>query len=218
MESMAASRYLRAPQQARSRETLNRLLEATRELLAERGFDEISVEDIARRAGSSKGSFYQRFPDKDSLLLFLIERESERARKRWRAFLRPERWSDGTLREFLDAFVDRLLEIYRQRRHLMRAFAQRVAVVEDEEVRRHARELNETVLEGLRAVVSSKREQVAHPDPEAACVFLVRFLSAAMPSLLLGIPGGDREPSDGSVVEPEIRRMVAAYLIGLQEG
>ena len=59
------------PQQERSRQALRRLYEATAELLAERTFDGISVKEIAAAARVSVGSVYQRFENKDALLLAL---------------------------------------------------------------------------------------------------------------------------------------------------
>ena len=61
-------RWIRPPQQARSQETLERLLDAAETLVAEKGFDDTPVAEVARRAGSSVGAFYTRFPDKDALL------------------------------------------------------------------------------------------------------------------------------------------------------
>ena len=64
----------RTPRQSRSRATLDRLLDATATLLAEKPFDEASVAEITRRAGTSVGAFYGRFPDKESLLDCFDER------------------------------------------------------------------------------------------------------------------------------------------------
>lgn len=59
---------IRPPLQARSRETLGRLLAAAREMLEATDWGELAVTDLCRRASSSVGSFYARFPGKDALL------------------------------------------------------------------------------------------------------------------------------------------------------
>lgn len=56
------------PRQARSRDTQNRILLATRALLGDRSFEDITVTDIVRQSRSSVGAFYARFRDKDGLL------------------------------------------------------------------------------------------------------------------------------------------------------
>lgn len=63
-----------APAQERASETLDRLLDATLELLEERSFRDISVEDICARADRSVGSFYARFDDKSGILRALYAR------------------------------------------------------------------------------------------------------------------------------------------------
>ena len=52
--------------QNRSRKTRDALLAAGWKLLAKSSWDQISVNDIVAAAGSSVGSFYSRFTDKDS--------------------------------------------------------------------------------------------------------------------------------------------------------
>jgi AcrR family transcriptional regulator len=49
-----------------------RILEAARELFAERGI-EVTLDDIAHRAGLGVGTVYRRFPDRESLVEALFE-------------------------------------------------------------------------------------------------------------------------------------------------
>jgi AcrR family transcriptional regulator len=49
-----------------------RILVAAREAFAERGL-EVGVEEIARRAGVGKATFFRRFPTKDALILAILE-------------------------------------------------------------------------------------------------------------------------------------------------
>ena len=55
---------VQAPRQARSQRTFDNLLDAAEDLLNEKSFLEISINEIVSRAGSSVGSFYARFDDK----------------------------------------------------------------------------------------------------------------------------------------------------------
>jgi AcrR family transcriptional regulator len=59
------------PQQQRAQDSLDKLIESTRELLARKDFDDISVADIARNAGVSVGTFYTRFPTREHILAHL---------------------------------------------------------------------------------------------------------------------------------------------------
>lgn len=62
------------PQQGRSRDTVDALLEATAQLLVKDGYDKASTNKIALKAGVSIGSLYQYFPSKESLVAELLER------------------------------------------------------------------------------------------------------------------------------------------------
>jgi AcrR family transcriptional regulator len=68
-----------APRRSRKREsTRQRVLDAAREVFAERGVIGGTVEDICERAGFTRGAFYSNFTDKDEVLEALIEREHTR--------------------------------------------------------------------------------------------------------------------------------------------
>lgn len=58
--------------QDRAHRTRAALLEAAASLWADRGYDDVSVSDIAARAGVAKGSFFYYFPTKEHLLLELV--------------------------------------------------------------------------------------------------------------------------------------------------
>ncbi|MFU8840416.1 MAG: TetR/AcrR family transcriptional regulator [Nitriliruptoraceae bacterium] len=64
-------RLSRAEQQALTRD---RLLEAAASVFAEHGVDGAAIDDIAARAGYSRGAFYSNFSDKTELLIALCDR------------------------------------------------------------------------------------------------------------------------------------------------
>jgi AcrR family transcriptional regulator len=64
-----------SPRRARTRE---RLMDAAFEVFAEQGLAATSVEQIAERAGFTRGAFYSNFSTKEELLLALMERERDR--------------------------------------------------------------------------------------------------------------------------------------------
>ena len=60
--------------QARSRATVDALVEATARILVKEGFDKASTNRIADVAGMSVGSLYQYFPSKEALVAAVAER------------------------------------------------------------------------------------------------------------------------------------------------
>ena len=77
MDPMAAVKVetrKRLTREERRRETRQRLIDAAEAVFAERGFHGASVEEIAERAGYTRGAFYSNFDDKDEVLLALYDR------------------------------------------------------------------------------------------------------------------------------------------------
>lgn len=80
------------------------LLRSGSELLARRGHDEVSIEEIAEAAGVSKGLLYHYFPTKKDFILAALERGETQLEERLRPDPRldPEAQLDAGLEAFLD--------------------------------------------------------------------------------------------------------------------
>lgn len=61
------------PTQERSRQTVRAILEATAQVLVQRGYEGTTTGAVVERAGVSIGTLYQYFPNKESLVAALIE-------------------------------------------------------------------------------------------------------------------------------------------------
>jgi AcrR family transcriptional regulator len=71
----------REPSQKRSRERVERILAATRDLLEEQGLAAITTTRIAVRAGLPVGSIYQYFPDKSAIFCSMYAEYLHRIRQ-----------------------------------------------------------------------------------------------------------------------------------------
>ncbi|MGH1412249.1 MAG: TetR/AcrR family transcriptional regulator [Pelagimonas sp.] len=60
------------PIQKRTLQTRARLLEAARQVVEETGYPALRTEEVVKRAGTAKGTFFAHFPDKDALMDHLI--------------------------------------------------------------------------------------------------------------------------------------------------
>jgi AcrR family transcriptional regulator len=61
-------------QKRRVKATRLKLLNAARDMFAEKGFDSTTIDDITERADVGKGTFYYHFTDKDDVIAELVER------------------------------------------------------------------------------------------------------------------------------------------------
>jgi AcrR family transcriptional regulator len=79
LEALPAAR--KQPAQIRSKERLERILAAARELMAHKGSDQVKMSEIASLADISIGSLYQYFPEKSALIRTLAEQYNAESRR-----------------------------------------------------------------------------------------------------------------------------------------
>src|SRR3954466_11107995 len=102
---------LRPPLQNRSRESLERVLEAGQKLLEEEGFEGFTLQEVSRRAKVSIGSIYARAPSKEELILAIYDREMERIGAEREGFAAPPHREGLTSRELVETLVREMAEI-----------------------------------------------------------------------------------------------------------
>jgi AcrR family transcriptional regulator len=83
-EKIPLPRLNREESQARTRSLL---IEAARNEIVNKGFAQASVRDIADAAGFSQDAFYSNFPDKEAILLELVQRHQSEERAKIEAAL-----------------------------------------------------------------------------------------------------------------------------------
>ncbi len=103
-----SSSLRRQPNQNRSRERVERILDCATALIAESGSDAMRMSEVARRASISIGSLYQYFPDKGAIVRMLAERYNAEGRACIEAGLADVRTAD----ELHDAFGALIDEYY----------------------------------------------------------------------------------------------------------
>jgi AcrR family transcriptional regulator len=113
------------PRQRRSRETRDRLLQATRELLEERTFEDLTIQQIATRAGCPVGAFYGRFGGKEAILPQLLQMHYAEVEREVSTAFRPEAWLGAPLERRVDAVVDHLLSVAQRQPGLIRTLVLR---------------------------------------------------------------------------------------------
>lgn len=97
----------RQPTQQRSRERVERMLQAASALIEEKGSDAMRMGEVAEWAKVSIGSLYQFFPDKAAIIRALAERYNAAGRD----CIEAELGQVGTKAELQAAFA-RLIDIY----------------------------------------------------------------------------------------------------------
>jgi AcrR family transcriptional regulator len=165
--------WVKPTHQARSQETLERILDAAEEVISERGFDNATVSEIVRRGKSSVGAMYARFNDKDSLLACLHERFCDQASATTDAALDALRWEGTTIGEIISNVMPFLVHVYHHKRGLIRAFIVRGST--DHQFAERGSSLSRSISEKLIDLFMARRNEIRHPDPVLAVDFALRM-------------------------------------------
>jgi AcrR family transcriptional regulator len=180
-----ASSNARPARQERSRRTLERLLDSAEALLALGGLDVATVPAIAARSGLSVGVVYRRFPDKDALIRAVYERFFARSRESNRAALEPTKWARVPTAQILRSLIGGMVAGYRLRRGLLAALLLYAETHPDKRFRRRADQLNREALDGIAALLLSRKKDLRHPDPAEAVRFCLLLVASALRTFVL---------------------------------
>jgi AcrR family transcriptional regulator len=165
-------------QQHRSLQTFERLLSAAEALLAERPFEEVSVNDICVRAGHSVGAFYRRFESREGLLQVLHERYTERAIHLQSRALNPARWEGVPLREMLEQVIAEIVKVTQQNANFLLATAH--LAVSDQTVASREGRIHAEFQACISRLILLRVESIGHPRPRAAALFCALQLRAVL--------------------------------------
>jgi AcrR family transcriptional regulator len=205
MKKASRAGVRRKPSQRRSRVTVDAILDAAARVFEERGYGAGTTNRVAERAGVSIGSLYEYFPNKDALLVAVIERELERELGKLLGTLEPAASSRGLAAQ-LRAFADTLVELHARRPALHRILFEQAehpagahaCVLRFEEALAHA------LAESLRRARPWLR------DPDTAAHLIVQTTeSLAHRYVLRGIHDLGREAFVG-----ELTRLLLGYVGG----
>jgi AcrR family transcriptional regulator len=175
--------WVRAPRQARSQATLERFVEATRQLLDERSFDDITVADIVHRAERTVGSFYARFDDKYAVLYELVSRVDSRINDVVRAFCDPVRWEGQPLADFVEESVRLNVQAYRRTPAMFRAAL--CAATNDERFREARIGVLSFCAEQQKRFVLTRADETHCADPARASDQMFELVAAMLDHELL---------------------------------
>jgi AcrR family transcriptional regulator len=185
---MKRARKPRAPQQARSRDTERRLLDAAEAVLVKYGAEGTTLPRIAREAGVAPATVYRRFRDKEALMAAVFRRFAERSSAGTREAFNPESVRSLGLTQFATNVVQNMVRGFRASAPLTRA-AMRYAELNPR--LEAVRETGDSEARSFQQMVDTFRmwrDEIHRPDPEQA----IRFAFLVVASMLRDLITFDR--------------------------
>jgi AcrR family transcriptional regulator len=201
------------PKQRRSQETLVRLLRATRELLEETVFEDLTIQQIATRAGCSVGTFYGRFRNKDAILPCLLETHYAEMEREMDAAFSGESWDVAPLNRRVDVVVDHLMSIAQRQPGLIRTLVLRNNQRPDS-IPSSIRAAAPRMLARIYGFLLEGRSEMNHPAERTAVeIGLLMVVSAIRERLILaGATHAATLSVSDEVFADELKHALLAYL------
>jgi AcrR family transcriptional regulator len=176
------------------------ILDAARDVFAELGYGAASVRDIVRRTDLATGTFYNYFPDKESVLVALLDETAGEARGRVRAARRGGTTLEAFVRDGFRAYFQFLIEDRRTSQLLSRNAGTIRALFDEPSLVAGVTELAEDLREGVAAglipehdveymaasmvgaafEVGARMLDGQEPDPERAIEFVSSLFIAGL--------------------------------------
>lgn len=176
--------------QQRARQTFEAILEAAAQVLTERGYAGGTTNHIAERAGVSIGSLYQYFPNKDAILVALVERHLEETERLLRPLFERAAGAQNSLEALLRDFVETILAFHTREPALHRL------LFEEAPHPKQVRKALQVVEEKMASRVAELLQ--AHPEArseglEAAAYVAIHAVEGLAHHFVLHAPRGMRE-------------------------
>ena len=205
-----------APQQARSRQSLNKLLKAAVEVLGQQGVAGATIPRIASHAGLTPGAVYRRFRNKDVLLETAILRILEDQHKSLPLSLTGDAAAEIPFPTLAEQVINSLVVSYRTNAILLRAVRQFLQEKEGSPFGKKASKLMVKTFEYLVDVFVTGGRQIQHADPRAAVALGLMMIMGTLWEVVVS-PGDIKLwksllPKDDRTLKAELTRSFLRYL------
>ncbi len=173
------------------------ILRAARAVFIDKGFEKARVQDVARRAGLSKGAVYFYFSSKRELFLTLVEEEHESTL----SFLEQ---AAGDTRPATIKLLDlgrRYLDYFAGLKSPPRFFIlMSEMAIRDDEIRSRLQQMHQRFIDELAAIIAQGQDsgEFGAVDPVAVAQLLKAFVDGLAGESAVGIrPDAERLSTDG---------------------
>jgi AcrR family transcriptional regulator len=172
----------RTPVQDRSAATVEAIVEAAAQVFERHGYAAGTTNRIAERAGVSIGSLYQYFPNKDAILVALVERHIEEGESVLAPLIAEFAERPPPVGEALQRIVRALLELHRKRPALHRVLFEEAP--RPPRLRARLQRIFDLVSAALAGYLES-RPEVAVADTRLAAELIVQSIEAITHGLVI---------------------------------
>jgi AcrR family transcriptional regulator len=192
----------KAPRQDRAKATVDAILRAAAHILRTQGYDALSTNQVAKKAGVSIGSLYQYFPSKESLVLALEEEHAKEMRQLMMQTM--EQMQGAPVQRVVQTFIEIMMHVHEVDPKLHRVLSEQVPRIGGYE---KVRELTQPGAMLVRTWLEANRAQFRKLDLDLATFVLVSAVEAITHLWTLEEPRPNQQ-----ALTREISELVLRYL------
>ncbi|HLG81634.1 MAG TPA: TetR/AcrR family transcriptional regulator [Bradyrhizobium sp.] len=207
-EKRAGGAALRAPAQTRSRASMEALLDIGRQLIEERGIDDCSMSDVAEAAGSSIGSLYFRFGNRERFINEVMKRHIAMGRSSFEALVVELAASPKAPDAIIRAVTLWIVQVFAHSQGLLRA--QLRQALERPQVWRPYQDFARLIVDELIRLLARCPGLDADPDWQQHVRIAMQIVFGTLNNILINRPG-PLELDDPRTAE-ELSLAVVRYL------
>ncbi|AGZ34926.1 TetR/AcrR family transcriptional regulator [Pseudomonas sp. SWI6] len=201
---------VRPPQQDRSRQSLEKVLTAARQLLCESLTADLTLIEVSKAAGVSIGSIYGRFKGKDDLLQVVFEDALEKMDLEWQSSMRELGARQLDLSERLPLLVDTLAEHLARHAAILKPFMNRASHAD---IARSGKEYHARMAAAFMAQINAHQDEIRHPDPDRAIHSCFRIIYSSLARFLgLGSAADAAGEGDWNHLKQDLGTMSVLFL------
>jgi AcrR family transcriptional regulator len=193
------------PRQARSRATIDAILDAAAHILGDRGWTGLTTNTVAEIAGVSIGSLYQYFPDKQAIFTALYDRHVDEVRQLIERTMAD--CTSASLEDFTRELVEGLANVHAEDAELHEIVSGAVP-----EGAHGFKSALQTIFE---QVISRAEQDRYTPDEAKRMLFVLPHMVEA---LVHGVADQNRGVISRNAAKDEAIRTVLVYLNSCQGG
>jgi AcrR family transcriptional regulator len=168
--------------QKRGQITYDALIETCFDLLREKEFDQISIGELAKKAGYSVGAFYARFRSKDELFDAMVQQHVQNRRK-----VRRRQFATTNDSSLLHELLDETVRYYWGRRRFWRAAL--IRSIREPEFWAPMRNLSYEFADALLARIRARAGRALTRPEDANVRFAVQLAFGLINNTILNRPG-----------------------------
>ncbi len=169
------------PQQARSQQTLMRIVAAAYGIILREGYDDLSMSELAREAKVGLGSLYSRFPSKERLLIFVAEEMVVgKLRDEGHPATKPSAIRATSLEGFLRTYCKAITYIFSHHRPILKPMTLLFRSSKDTDLTRYLKQANQSIHQELIAAMSARLDGGTNKRAQLRISFAISMIGAEL--------------------------------------